>query len=549
MKTKTQIIKPKVGFKILFNSIPDAAFIHDMKGRFLEVNEVACKRLGYSKKELLKMGPKDIDAPEFSQQVAEKIKELKEKGEAILETVHVTKKGEELEVELSSRVINFDGKEAILSIARDISERKEVRKKIQENRERYAYLFEHLTSGIAVYRPVKNGLNFKIVDINRAGEKISKIDVKKVKGKLVTEVFPGIKKMGLFDAIKEVNETGKPIDFPITEYKEENLSIWYDNYIYKLPTGEIVAIFDDVTAKKKLDREIKQERDFSRNLVEVAQIGVLVLNHEGKIFLTNPYFEKFSGYGLDEIKGKRWLDVLLSNKVKKAKQKAIINFLNEKESIQGQNFGIVDKNGKEKQIEISKRKISNTNGGFYLIIAEDVTERNVFYERLIRSENRFRHLFENMKSGVVIYKVLRRGENFIFKEFNRAAEKIDNLERWDVVDKNIGQVFPGIEETELFKAIKKVYQTGDSKFVPTFIYKEGEMVSYRENYIYKLAGSEVVVIYDDLTEKKKAEEELKEKVEELEKINRFTIGRELKMIELKEQLKKLEKETTIQKEE
>ena len=56
-------------YRLIFDGITDAVFVHgigndNMPGTFLAVNDVACKRLGYSREELLRMSPKDIDAPE-----------------------------------------------------------------------------------------------------------------------------------------------------------------------------------------------------------------------------------------------------------------------------------------------------------------------------------------------------------------------------------------------------------------------------------------------------------------------------------------------------
>lgn len=112
-------------FELIFNALGDAVFIHDLEGHFLEVNQTAADQLGYSKKELCRMSPQDIDDPEFAAQVEDRLKILQEKGEVTFETAHQTKQGKRIPIELNSKLIEYEGQPAVLSIARDITERKE----------------------------------------------------------------------------------------------------------------------------------------------------------------------------------------------------------------------------------------------------------------------------------------------------------------------------------------------------------------------------------------------------------------------------------------
>ncbi|TFG10090.1 PAS domain-containing sensor histidine kinase [Candidatus Thorarchaeota archaeon] len=128
-------------YRVLFDMLADAVFIHEPDGTFLEVNEEACERLGYSRCELLQMSPADIDAPEYSVIVPERVAELKECGEIFFETVHVSKDGTRIPTELSSKIIEYMGQPAVLSIARDISERRKAqRQSDQKQRELELYL-------------------------------------------------------------------------------------------------------------------------------------------------------------------------------------------------------------------------------------------------------------------------------------------------------------------------------------------------------------------------------------------------------------------------
>jgi PAS domain S-box-containing protein len=133
-------------YKQIFDSSNDAIFIHDMTGKFLEVNQTAAERLGYTKEEFMKLSPQKIDSPKFSKLVPARIKELQKNGKAVFDSAHVTKSGKEMPVEINSRVINFNGMPAIMSIARDISERR-------ENEQKYRLLYESSNDAIMTLAP------------------------------------------------------------------------------------------------------------------------------------------------------------------------------------------------------------------------------------------------------------------------------------------------------------------------------------------------------------------------------------------------------------
>lgn len=112
-------------YQTLFDNLADGILIHDPAGELLEVNRVACERLGYTRKEMLQMNLQDIGAPEFSSRVEEGVEIVFERGQYVFETAHVRRDGSTLPVEVSSQVIDHHGQKAALVVARDITERKQ----------------------------------------------------------------------------------------------------------------------------------------------------------------------------------------------------------------------------------------------------------------------------------------------------------------------------------------------------------------------------------------------------------------------------------------
>jgi signal transduction histidine kinase len=129
---------------------------------------------------------------------------------------------------------------------------------LSESEARYKGIVEHTVNGVAVYRAVRDGEDFIFIDFNKAAEKIENIKRKNVIGKSVLKVFPGVKKFGIFDVFKRVWKTGNPEHFPLSIYKDERIAGWRDNFIYKLPSGEIVAVYSDETNRKQSEAALKE---------------------------------------------------------------------------------------------------------------------------------------------------------------------------------------------------------------------------------------------------------------------------------------------------
>ena len=98
---------------------------HGEPTRFVAVNDAACERLGYTREELLGLMPRAIDAAPRPGQLREVMARLVKEDRVMYESVLRTRDGEEIPVEISSSLTDVDGELMVLSIARDISGRKE----------------------------------------------------------------------------------------------------------------------------------------------------------------------------------------------------------------------------------------------------------------------------------------------------------------------------------------------------------------------------------------------------------------------------------------
>ena len=139
----------------------------------------------------------------------------------------------------------------------------------------YRQLFDHGSNAIAIYQPVNNGKEFIIVDFNKVAEQTEKLKRDDIIGKNVKEVFPALQESGLLDVFKEVWESDEPFFHPPFYYNDGRIEGWRQNRVYKLPTGEIVSMYDDLTLQKQAEEEKQVMEQQLLQAQKMEAIGLL----------------------------------------------------------------------------------------------------------------------------------------------------------------------------------------------------------------------------------------------------------------------------------
>ncbi len=151
-------------------------------------------------------------------------------------------------------------------------------------------------------------------------------------------------------------------------------------------------------------------------------------------------------------------------------------------------------------------------------LKKELKSRKVAEKRLIETETMYRELFNNMGSAVIIYNVKNEGKMFVFKDLNKAAELIEKINKADIIGKDIKECFPAVSQSDLLKTMKQVWKTGIPNHIGNIFYEDNRIKGWRDNYyIYKLSSEEIVVVYDDISEKMEHQKIINETLE-LEKL-------------------------------
>ncbi len=161
------------------------------------------------------------------------------------------------------------------SANRMIDAQKKSEMALLDSEERFRELFNHMSAGAAIYYSPDNGQRFIFKDLNTFGLKNTQKKKEDVLGREVRDVFPGVEELGLFDVFKRVWRTGNPENHPSSLYKDDKLVLWVENYVCKLPSGELVSIYEDTTAKKKAEKDRIQMEKQLQQAQKMESIGTL----------------------------------------------------------------------------------------------------------------------------------------------------------------------------------------------------------------------------------------------------------------------------------
>ena len=121
--------------RLLFEHAADAILIMNLEGKFISVNEQACRQYGYDREKFLTLNVADLDTPEQRAYISERMAALETSGRAAFETVYRDAEGRDIPVEVKSVRIVIDGAPSYMSICRDITERKKYERELEAARQ------------------------------------------------------------------------------------------------------------------------------------------------------------------------------------------------------------------------------------------------------------------------------------------------------------------------------------------------------------------------------------------------------------------------------
>jgi len=282
-ENRRQLAAEEAKFRGLFEFSPVGIAMNDFAtGAFLEFNEAVNEPAGYTREEFEALSYWELTPVEYLAEEQAQLESLQRRGYyGPYEKEYIHKDGSRYPVLLHGfRTTTPEGHEVIWSVVQDISVQKSTEKALRETTERFGGIFEQTGSGVAVYRPVDGGEDFVFVDYNPAAEQMDRTERSAVLGRRLTVCFPGVRDIGLLAALQRVYRTGEPEHLPVCEYRDDEILGWRENRVFRLSSGEVVAVYDDLTEVKQAQQESERAREEAERASRAKSEFLANMSHE-----------------------------------------------------------------------------------------------------------------------------------------------------------------------------------------------------------------------------------------------------------------------------
>lgn len=394
------------------------------------------------------------------------------------------------------------------------------RHEILESEERFRSLAESATDAIISINARGN-----IIHWNHAAEDIFGISSDDIIGKSVSVIMPERYRAAHDNALKRLLSGGKPkiigkmveiagmrkdgSEFPM----ELSLASWKSQ-------GEIfyTGITRDITERKQTEDALKESEEKTRTFMETASDLMNILDEDGNISYANEAMARTLGYSKEEMLGMHYTQFVKEEVFEKDSklswQEAVARGKFDADSIW------ITKDGKDIYGELKIVVIHDSDGGFIgcRSIFRDITERKQAEEALQKSEENLKTYLENAPDGIYINDI--KG-TFLYG--NKKAEEIMGYKREELIGKSFLKL-KILQRKHLVKAGKLLVlnamgrTTGPDEF--ELVRKDGNRISVEINTtpIKQMERTVVIGLVRDITERKKAEEALRESEEKFSKV-------------------------------
>ncbi|MCK4663130.1 MAG: PAS domain S-box protein [Bacteroidales bacterium] len=540
-EAKEKLIQKNIELNSFINNIPDMAWLKDKDSNFILANKAFGDAVGMNTEYLISQTCEVCFGKEAAENFKKDDRKVMENRKQIrIEESIKDAQGKTIYLEtIKSPIFNESGDvKGTVGIARDITERKQAEKALQQSEEKYRTLVESLEEGIGNLDEKEN-----FIFVNRAATKILGYSKEELLEKNLRELTTPeeFKKVLEQTSIRKTGKTSRYEMYIIRKNGEKRVisitasPIIDDDGKYKGAFG----IFHDITEHKQAEKALRESEEKYRTLTETISDVIFTLDLEGKFTYFSPRFEELTAYSANEFIGKPFTEIIAPE----YHELTVNSFRKGLDGEKTQAFEIefLFKDGRRFPFEINPSSLFDANGQIIgrLGVARDITERKQAEMKLRESEEQFRTMVEHAND--MIWTLNTQGH---FTFYNHQAEIITGHKFEDWNNKKYNPLIHP-DDVEIVNTVFIKTLSGESQKYTVRVIKENNeisILSVNTAPIYKKGKISGTVSFGrDITKRKQAEEALHES-EEKYRLLAETAKDVILLLDLKGNIKYVNKE-------
>jgi len=264
-------------FEGLVDSLNDAIFLHDPEsGVVLHVNQTACRMYGIAKERIVgrTIGVLSAEEDGGDEKARGLIRLTAQKGPRIFDWLSRRMDGSLFWSEVSLRADLVAGRKRVIAVVRDVSERRRSEEALRESEQRFRNVIEASPMGMHFFR-LEPGDRLVFAGANAAADRILGVNHAALVGKLLEEALPSFKGTDVPWRFRLAAREGVPWYSEQMEYEDDRIKGFYEIYAVQTEPLAMVAIFLDVTQRRKAEQDRRKMEARMRESQRLESLGLL----------------------------------------------------------------------------------------------------------------------------------------------------------------------------------------------------------------------------------------------------------------------------------
>ncbi|MFX0082383.1 MAG: PAS domain S-box protein [Candidatus Hodarchaeota archaeon] len=520
-KLKKKIQEFNERYALITENVNDFIGILDKDLNFEYINEVFHrKHLGYSKKNLVGSMSINLIHPEDIQRVLKYYKKAIRKGEGKIELRVRHKDGYYIWVEVKGkRFVDVNNKLKTLIISRDITERKEIERKLKESEEKYRLISETAYDLITV---LNKKFKYEYINENAFMQVLGYSSVDIIGKSALKFVHPD----DLSRTVKTLMEGFKQGRGEM-EYRLKHIEghwVWFEGkgktFVDKDGELKAIIISRDINQRKLAEEKLRQSEERYRLISQNSDENLFIFDMNLNLIYNDTNVPNILGYTYEEMKDLSLMDYNVPSSLKIALNAYKEELRNERKKLKDPNrirtFEVeqIHKDGSIVNVETKFTFLRDKDGKAtgILGLSRNITKRKQAEQKLKESEEKYRLISETAYDLIGVL-----NKKFKHEYINETAfRQILGYSREDILGKSALKFIHPDDLSKITKALFEGFKQGEGEGELRFRHKEGHWVwieSKGKTYFDVDGEIKALVISRDITERKKAANALKESEE------------------------------------